>query len=100
MLFLPRIRSSIEPLLIMPIFNSLKKNCLFCRRMIRHAFLDALIQLGKTESLLWPLLSKAGGMPQPMGWQFYRERYIGKTSQQLDSSREIVEFFFQNQRTD
>ncbi|MBA3993438.1 MAG: hypothetical protein C0469_07915 [Cyanobacteria bacterium DS2.3.42] len=41
---------------------------------------------------------EGGGHAWPMGWQFYRERYIGKTSQQLDTSREIVEFFFQNQR--
>lgn len=43
---------------------------------------------------------EGGGHAWPMDWQFYRERYIGKTSQQLDASREIVEFFFQNQKVD
>ncbi len=41
---------------------------------------------------------EGGGHAWPMGWQYYRERYIGKTSQQMDASREIVDFLFGNSR--
>jgi polyhydroxybutyrate depolymerase len=41
---------------------------------------------------------EGGGHAWPNGWQYYRERYIGKTSQQLDTSRTVVEFCFQNSR--
>ncbi|MCC7531593.1 MAG: prolyl oligopeptidase family serine peptidase [Candidatus Melainabacteria bacterium] len=43
---------------------------------------------------------EGGGHAWPKGWQYYRERYIGKTSQQLDTSRAVVEFCFQNSRSD
>jgi polyhydroxybutyrate depolymerase len=43
---------------------------------------------------------EGGGHAWPKGWQFYRERYIGKTSQQLDTSGAVVEFCFQNSRSD
>lgn len=43
---------------------------------------------------------EGGGHAWPKGWQYYRERYIGKTSQQLDTSRAVVEFCFQNSRSE
>ncbi len=38
---------------------------------------------------------EGGGHAWPNGWQYYRERYIGTTSRQLDTSRELLDFFFQ-----
>lgn len=43
---------------------------------------------------------EGGGHAWPSGWQYYRERYIGKTSQQLDTSGAVVEFCLQNSRSD
>lgn len=43
---------------------------------------------------------EGGGHAWPKGWQYYRERYIGKTSQQLDTSRAVVDFCLENSRTD
>lgn len=37
---------------------------------------------------------EGGGHAWPMGWQYYRERYIGTTSRQLDTSQELVKFLF------
>jgi len=39
-------------------------------------------------------LIAGGGHAWPMGWQYYRERYIGTTSRQLDASRALLDFFF------
>jgi polyhydroxybutyrate depolymerase len=38
---------------------------------------------------------EGGGHTWPSGWQFFRERFIGKTSQQLDASRAILDFVMQ-----
>lgn len=37
-----------------------------------------------------------GGHAWPRGWQYYRERYIGKTSQQFETSKQIIAFFLSN----
>lgn len=39
-----------------------------------------------------------GGHAWPMGWQYYRERYIGTTSRQLDASRAILDFCLEQSR--
>ncbi len=36
---------------------------------------------------------EGGGHAWPMGWQYYRERYIGTTSRQLNASQAILDFF-------
>ena len=36
---------------------------------------------------------EGGGHAWPLGWQYYRERYIGATSRQLHTSEEMFEFF-------
>lgn len=41
---------------------------------------------------------EGGGHTWPMGWQFYRERYIGVTSRQLNATGVIWEFFKQHLR--
>ena len=41
---------------------------------------------------------EGGGHAWPGGWQYYREKYIGKTSQQLDASSEILSFLWQFKR--
>ncbi|MBC7997721.1 MAG: prolyl oligopeptidase family serine peptidase [Leptolyngbya sp.] len=38
---------------------------------------------------------EGGGHTWPSGWQFFRERFIGKTSRQLDASRAILDFVMQ-----
>lgn len=53
---------------------------------------------GENGKPVFVYIVEGGGHAWPRGWQYYRERYIGKTSQQLDTSREIVEFFLKNRR--
>jgi polyhydroxybutyrate depolymerase len=36
---------------------------------------------------------EGGGHAWPLGWQYYREKFIGKTSTQFETSSEIVRFF-------
>ena len=39
---------------------------------------------------------EGGGHAWPCGWQYYREKFIGKTSVQFDTSSEIVRFLFES----
>lgn len=37
---------------------------------------------------------EGGGHAWPCGWQYYREKFIGKTSIQFECSRSVLQFFF------